>query len=62
MGSQLLPKREHSQASWETEKNKAEQKLSLYVTPGEQTLMGLGSFLCCTVNSQLSVDTMGQET
>lgn len=40
-GSQLLPKCEHSQASQETEKNKTEEKLSLYVTPGEQTLKGL---------------------
>ena len=45
-------------------KNKAEEKLPLYVTPGEQTLTGLGSFhqsLYHAVNSQLSVDTVGQE-
>lgn len=40
MGSQLSPKREHSQASWETEKNKAEEELPLYVTLQEQTLTG----------------------
>lgn len=60
-GSQLLPKREHSQASWETQKNKAEERLSLYVAPGEQTLSGLRSFFYCTVNSQLSLDTVGQK-
>lgn len=64
MGSQLSPNREHSQASRETEKNKAEEKLPLSVTPGQQSPTGLGSFhqrLYCTVNSQLSADIVGRK-
>lgn len=47
-----MPKREHSQASWETEKNKAEEKLSLYVTLAEQTLRG---WIIPVLYSELSV-------